>query len=482
MNCWPLDCLRGLGLKRLESIPSTTVANVVDGSHFLSAGSEQLQAVEDRAEMERQITESEADLDWYLHGGQVHGGEVASQQSAAPPEPLMVRAISGASVASLSPRSSEQAGALKVRIHKKEGTAIFMQKLVQGARVLKDTDIVSQDDPVVLVRMPRKRILIASLHSDLRSYDMDSGAAMRVIPAVQYGLSCMAVDWENARVFTGSSTGVVQIWDVYSNNILGTLRGLQKKVSAVVSNNKHVGEGSILLAACESGAFRIWTLQENSSQVTATKFHEVQTKVRGHMAVSVDWQRSLALVSGENEHWHSVVVAYDIDKRESLWSWRLPGMIAELVVDWETQQCIFAPRQQWLELRGIEVLAKKAPTQFAWERLDRKGLFSVDWPNALVIFVAKPFGLELWSLSTFEIVHRLNDASGVGADIVSLNVDWSQSVPRAITLRTYMNFETVQGEVCVQDWDMEDDGSIKNIYAEHPLVGGFDIIAAVAQF
>jgi len=354
-----------------------------------------------------------------------------------------------------------------------------MQKLIQGDRILDDKDIVGTDD-LLLVRMPRKRMLVASLHADLRSYDLETGSAMRVMPSSNLRLSCMLVDWETARCFTGSANGIVRVWDVFSNNILGTLPGLQGKVSAIASD-----ENNRLLAASENGALRFWVLLEKGSgEVTATDTHEWEIEVSGPVALSVNWQHPLALVSGENKKWQALVVAYDLRTYQPLWSWRLPGPTPALVVDWPTQRCLVSPGRQCLELRGVEAATTMKPKQFAHERLDRKGLFNVDWANDLVIFAAKPFGLELWSLSTFQVLHRLSDGSaGNGVDIISMDVDWSQEgAPRAITCRTYIDWELVAGEVCIQHWDMQEGGEITNVPAEHPLIGGFDIVAAIAQF
>lgn len=391
-------------------------------------------------------------------------------------EPLIVRTISGATVAELSPRNSENAASLKKRIFEKEGTAVFMQKIVQGGEILNDTDIVS-GEPLVLVRMPRKRVLIASIHADLRAYDLENGAAMRVVPSLCLRLSCMVADWDNARCFTGSADGVVRVWDVHSCECLGKIVGLQDKVSALASDQQ-----DHLAAVSASGIVRIWKLEDTGGAVRAKDFHEWQTKVSGRVVLAVEWEHSVVLVSGESKQFHFTVCAYDLRTQKLLWSWRLPGESPALVFDWGTQRCLLAPGHQFLELRGIGTSASESRAKFAHDRLHHKCLLSVDWPSAQVIFIARPFALELWSLSTYEMLHSLRDVSGDGLEIISLDVDWTQPTPQAITCRTYIDWELVAGEVCIQHWEVQNGGDIRNVAADHPLIGGFDIMAAVAQF
>eukprot|EP00930_Biecheleria_cincta_P032447 TRINITY_DN22521_c0_g1_i1.p1 TRINITY_DN22521_c0_g1~~TRINITY_DN22521_c0_g1_i1.p1 ORF type:complete len:457 (-),score=80.84 TRINITY_DN22521_c0_g1_i1:79-1449(-) len=456
MSCWPLQCVLKSFTAGHEAVEARGTSGLPDPLH---------------ADVEEDETYSAPPYHWFFQESQL-----ATRQDEKKEERLLVRAISGAEIVALSPRNRENAGALKTRIHKEEGTAVFMQQLVQGGRILDDKDVVS-NEPLILVRMPRKRMLIASLHCDLRAYDLETGAAMRVVPVRSLRLSCMVVDWENARCFTGSADGAVRVWDVHRSECLGTLPGLQGKVSTIASD-----EQDRLLAVSEAGTLRIWKIQEmGSGKVVSTASQEWQISVSGKVALSVDWQHSLALVSGEKETLEHHVAAYDLQTCTCLWTFRLSSATPTLLADWVGQRCVVAPGRRFLELRSLEAAVRESPAQFANDRLHYKGLIRVDWEKDLVMFVAAPFALELWSLQSFEMLHSVRDISGDGVEIVSLDVDWSQTVPRAITCRTYVDWELVAGEVCIQHWDLQD-GDIKNVSAEHQFIGGFDIVAAIAQF
>lgn len=427
-----------------------------------------------------QSQEQEEELEqehWFFQASQQ-----SMQQAEPEEEPVIVRAISGALVASLPAKSSEEALALKKRIQEHEGTAVFMQKLVQEGRILEDRDMVGKE-PLVLVRVPRPRILISSLHNDLRAYDLETGAAMRVAPAMSLRISCMIADWESARCFTGSSDGALRAWDVFSCECLGNLLSLKGKVTALASDRK-----DLLVATSASGSLLTCTVEETGSgQVLAKRSEEFDIKVSGKVSVSVNFEKFVAVVSGESEQAVPLVMAYDLRSGKVLWKWQLAGTTSVLDFDWHSQRCIVAPGHQFLELRRTGASAPTQPVQFAHDRLHHKGmsngsLVRVDWENARVLFIAEPFALELWSLATMELLYRKNDFSGDNLEIVSLDVDWSQTVPQAITCRTYIDWELVAGEVCVQHWDMEEEGDIKHVAADHPLIGGFDIVAAVAQF
>lgn len=405
---------------------------------------------------------------------------VPVQQTETSKEKLVVRTISGMEVASLSPRQNENTLALKHRIQEQEGTSVLIQQLVQDGRILQDRDVVGSE-PLFMVRMPRKMMLIASLHSDLRAYDLESGEALRVMPVRSLRLSCLVANWESARCFTGSADGAVRVWDSNSCECLGVLTGLQGRVSAISSDQK-----DRLIATSEAGTLRVYEIKElGSGQVITTKTQEWQIAVHNKVVLAVDWDRSLALVSGENmQHGFHQVVAYDLQNIKSckrLWSWRLFGATPTIEVDWATSQCITVPGGKFIELRGIESLAEQTPEQFAHSRLNRKGLLSVDWANSRLMFVAKPFALELWSLTSCQMMLSIKDYSSEIVENISLDVDWSLSVPRAITCRTYIDWENVAGEVFIQHWDIEEKGEQKSVNASHPWIGGFDIQAAVAQ-
>jgi WD40 repeat protein len=418
--------------------------------------------------------ETETNLHWFFQWDQV-----STQEKEKADEPLLVRAISGAEVVSLPPRSGEQASALKQRICEAEGTAVFMQQLVQEGRLLNDRDIVGRE-PLVLVRMPRKRILLASLHFDICPYDLETGSTMRMVSSQSLRLSCMVADWENARCFSGSNDGAVRVWDTHSTKCLGSLPELRGRVTAIVSDQQNH-----LIAASKAGTIRIWEiLEKGSGEVIAKTTQEWNVEVSGKVTMSVDWERSTALLSGDNDQFQSVIMAYDLRTKSSkpLWTCRIPGTTPVLLGNWTANTYMIAPGHQFLEIRSMDVVNQKGTKQFAHQRLHRSGLVNVDWASDRVMFVSVPFGLELWSLSTFEMLHCFRDWSGDNAEVVSLDVDWSQEVPRAITCRTMIDWELVAGEVRIQTWDIQEKGDNQSIIADHPMIGGFDVVAAVAQF
>lgn len=423
---------------------------------------------------------NEVQTHWFFHELQT-----PAEEKKAKLEPLVVRSISGATIVALSPRTGENAAALKRRIQEKEGTAVFVQKLVQDGQILCDADVVKKKE-LYLVRVPRKKMIIASLHADLRAYDLETGIAMRVVPSVQLRLSCMIVDWENGRCFTGSSDGTVRVWDVHSCECLGKLAGVGGKIAALASNDPASNEQPLVIAAATTGILKCWSLRETGSgAVEGESFNEWETDVRGDVAASIDFKRMWAVVSGETEQSQPLVAAYDLKNGDRLWAWRLPLCSQMIFCDWDTRQCLMAPGNSFLELRSLRALAAEEfkPKRFAYERLYLKGrLVNVDWASNRVVFVASPFALELWSLLDCKMLFSICDPSGDGLDIISLDVDWSQDTPRAITCRTYMDWELVAGEVCMQQWDLQENGDVKNTVADHPLIGGFDVVAAVAQF
>jgi len=111
-----------------------------------------------------------------------------------------------------------------------------------------------------------------------------------------------------------------------------------------------------------------------------------------------------------------------------------------------------------------------------------RGLLRADWAGGRLLVVAEPYALELWSLRTFELMHRLRDHGGDGMEVVSLDVDWTLPVPQAIVCRHYVDWELVAGEVCIQHWELCEGSQPRNVCADHPVVGGFDVVAAAAQF
>jgi len=64
---------------------------------------------------------------------------------------------------------------------------------------------------------------------------------------------------------------------------------------------------------------------------------------------------------------------------------------------------------------------------------------------------------------------------------MSLDVNWALPVPQAIICRHYVDWELVAGEVCIQHWELREGGESRTVCADHPMVGGFDIVAAVAD-
>jgi len=472
MACLQLSCFQGI-LQAATAATSSPVDDQIQqppAVHVEDDPAEQQPTVDDYAV-------ARANQHWFFSWDQV-----CTQEKEKPKEPLVVRAMSGAEVVSLSPRSGEQAASLKQRICEKEGTAVFMQQLVQGGKVLDARDTVGHEEPLVLVRMPRKRMLLCSSHFDLCPYDMETGASMRMISAKSLRVSCVLPDWENARCFTGSADGAVMCWDVYTMECLGSLQGMQGAVSSLASDCI-----SRLIAVSRRGTLRVWHFAEKASRgVDAKSSDEWEIDVSGKVQVNVNWEALTALVCGVDDRLQPTVACYDLQggKCKLLWSCPIPGTSPVLLADWSKKLCMIAPAHQFLELRGIGTHGSACSTirQFAHERLHRSGLVRADWASMRVVFVAEPFALELWSLETCQMLLTLRDDSGYNADIICLDVDWSQTDPRAITCRTLIDWEWVVGEVTIQKWDLHEDGDYDKVVAAHPMIGGFDIVCATGQF
>jgi len=239
--------------------------------------------------------------------------------------------------------------------------------------------------------------------------------------------------------------------------------------------------GDRVLAGAVNGSLRLWSV--TGAQLLA----HVETEARGQFLASVDWSRSLVLLAGECGLEHRVV-AYDLAACASVWSFCLQeAPTLALAVDWAKQRCLLAPRGVQLELRALggdrrpcgDLLA--SPAKFEAQRLHPRGLIRVDWPSDRALVFVEPYALELWCLQRLEPLQRFRDPGGDGTEVVSLDVNWTAPVPQAAVCRHYIDWELVAGEVCIQQWDVQEGGTARNVCADHPMVGGFDIIDAVAQ-
>eukprot|EP00747_Dinoflagellata_sp_TGD_P194463 gnl/TRDRNA2_/TRDRNA2_61890_c0_seq1.p1 gnl/TRDRNA2_/TRDRNA2_61890_c0~~gnl/TRDRNA2_/TRDRNA2_61890_c0_seq1.p1 ORF type:complete len:482 (-),score=58.33 gnl/TRDRNA2_/TRDRNA2_61890_c0_seq1:63-1472(-) len=398
---------------------------------------------------------------------------------------VSVMAMSGATVATLpvQPRG-DLIATVKQRVRELDGTPLHMQKIVCNGEVLRDSHLVFGGEPLVLVRIQRKRAIIASVHADFRTYDIETGEAMRSANSESLRLTCIATDWEQARCFSGSADGTVRVWDIERGECTRTLLGNQSSVCALCTDLS-----SKILAAAEDGTLKIWSL-DDASHVTPLA---VATGARGKMMVSVDWSHFVAVVVGEwlydgAPRWgfRAAVAGYDLSSGGSLWSVQLasgPSPVLEL--DWQRQRYVIAPGGGQLELRHLGAGSTAQPLsvqRFGPPRCHKRGLVRTDWEESRLLALVEPFALEMWSLLTLERLLCLRDPLGDGTEIVSLDVDWSCAVPRAITCRTYVDWVNVVGEVCIQHWDLEENGACRKVSADHPLVGGFDIVAVSAQF
>eukprot|EP00404_Azadinium_spinosum_P039755 CAMPEP_0180648502 /NCGR_PEP_ID=MMETSP1037_2-20121125/51008_1 /TAXON_ID=632150 /ORGANISM="Azadinium spinosum, Strain 3D9" /LENGTH=449 /DNA_ID=CAMNT_0022673333 /DNA_START=103 /DNA_END=1452 /DNA_ORIENTATION=+ len=448
MSCWPPHC----DLGGCFSLLSAGAPQLRWSTTQAPPASMQPEAESTQWSWEFQ-TDQDADLD--LGMNKSSGGQLE----------LSVTTMSGAAVAALPLVAGEIAAALKRRIQQVEGTAPYMQKLVQGGKVLGEADVISSD-PVVLVRVERKKCIVASVHTDLRLYDLETGDAMRSTSSLNLRLSCLLADWENARCFSGSADGVVRVWDTCTGRCLQTLLGHMDLVCSLCVEIGGGADGDRILAGALDGSIRIWPLELLAGTTMAGEFSQTPRLVAYDLTMT-------SRVTGSDAGC------------ECLWTFCLEeGPVPVLEADWALQQCLLSPGGSFLELRNLqstpagELLVGK----FGPSRPHPRGLVRVDWEGRRVLVVVEPFALELWSLSTFELLHRFRDASGDGTEIVSLDVDWSFAVPRAITCRHYVDWELVAGEVCIQHWNIEEGGgSMKQVSADHPVVGGFDIVAVVAQ-
>mmetsp|Transcript_26579 Transcript_26579/g.76577 ORF Transcript_26579/g.76577 Transcript_26579/m.76577 type:complete len:462 (-) Transcript_26579:137-1522(-) len=385
---------------------------------------------------------------------------------------LRITTMSGQEVACLPVCQGESCGSLKRKIHQAEGTAIYMQKLIQAERVLRDDDLLSPELPVVLVRVQRKMAVVASIHSDLRFYDLESGEAIRSASSQNLRLTCLTADWESSQCFSGSADGAVRVWDTCTGECLQVLRGHRQGVCVLCA-----GGDSLLAGACD-GLLLAWQLAGGAPDA------RVRTGARGQLLVEVDWPRATALVAGEGPRRHGVA-AYSLAQGSSLWA--LPvdgGPPTALSVDWLSGRCLVATGTRSLEVWGLADAGGEGRLlvgKFGPQRLHPRGLVSTDWCGDRVLTIAEPYALEVWSLRSLERLHRLRDPCGDGTTIVSLHANWSLPVPHAIVCRHYIDWELVAGEVCIQHWDIQDAGDVRSVCAHHPMVGGFDIVAVAAH-
>lgn len=491
-----LDCLAataGAPLPCSGRGPSLAAANSLACFNFLLAGVG-VRSWAKRTEQDDGLVQDEHpsigyDQDWawdwqpdfwqpdgYTPSVQAEAEAVVSQNQ----QELQIITMSGVVVANLLWLPSESTVSLKRRIQKAEGTSPHVQKLIQGGKILQDSDIVHPGVPVSLVRVQRKIAIFASVYSDLRFYDVETGEAMRSHAALNLRLACLKADWSNVRCFTGSCDGTVRVWDTCTGECLQTFEGDGHCVSMVSSDNE-----DRLLAATSSGLVQVWSLKSGKCQA------HVKTEARGQFLVCVNWPRSRLEDGIVSVAWLDAVATYNLKTGAKVWSLNLAstGVIA-FNADWESHRCLVAYRSgtQRLELRRLggtpPATAKSMDRNvqsFGPASLDPQGLICVDWESERALMVVQPYALELWSISKRELLCRLRDSGGDGTELVSLDVNWT-SVPQAIIVRHYIDWELVDGQTSIQHWEVAEGARPHNVIAEHPTIGGFDVVAAAAQF
>jgi len=404
------------------------------------------------------------------------GAQTEAEVAVTPKQELQVTTMSGTAVASLPWLPNESAISLKRRIHKAEGTSPHVQKLIQGGKILQDSDAVHPGHPVSLVRVQRKIAIFASVYSDLRFYDVETGEATRSHAALNLRLACLAADWSNVRCFTGSCDGTVRVWDTCTGECLQTFEGDGHCVSVVSSDNE-----DRLLAGMSNGLVQAWSLKSGKRQA------HVETEARGQFLASVNWPRWTVSLA-----WLDTVVAYNLKTGAKLWNLSLAWTsIIAFQADWGSHRCLIGYREgpHRLELRSLggtppataKALDLSTPS-FGPASLDPKGLICVDWESERALMVVQPYALELWSICKQELLCRLRDSGGDGTELVSLDVNWTPSVPQAIIVRHYIDWELVDGQTSLQHWEVAEGACPHNVIAEHPTIGGFDVVASAAQF
>jgi len=312
------------------------------------------------------------------------------------------------------------------------------------------------------------------VYSDLRFYDVETGEATRSHAALNLRLACLAADWMNVRCFTGSSDGTVRVWDTCTGECLQTFEGNGHCVSVVSSDNE-----DRLLAGMGNGLVQAWSLRSGKCQA------RVETEARGQFLICVNWPRWIVILA-----WLDAVAAYNLKTRTKVWSLNLAstGVVA-FNADWASHRSLVAYREgpQRLELRslgGAPPATAKAMdcsvTSFGPASLDPKGLVCVDWESERALMVVQPYALELWSISKQEMLCRVRDPGGDGTELVSLDVNWS-SIPQAIIVRHYIDWELVDGQTSLQHWEVAEGARPHNVIVEHPTIGGFDVVAATSQ-
>ncbi|CAN0017244.1 unnamed protein product [Lampetra planeri] len=107
----------------------------------------------------------------------------------------------------------------------------------------------------VLVCQERGLLLSGSYDLSIRSWNMHSGACLRIFRGHQGTVTCLALHGD--CLVSGAKDAHVKVWDVHTGRCLHTLKH-RRCIRAVGANAGHVASG------CEGGLVKVWHLESGS--------------------------------------------------------------------------------------------------------------------------------------------------------------------------------------------------------------------------
>lgn len=364
---------------------------------------------------------------------------LADRQSEDGKAQVTVTSLAGGLIASLPFRANEMAVELKSRIEKVDGTSAKSQKLIQGRRLLADSDEVHIREPVTLVRMQRRMAISAGSDRAIRFHDLETGEQLKVIRGTTH-ISCLAVDWQYLRCFSGGADMAVRVWDLRSGQCLHMLTGHTGWVCALYPDP----EDERLVSICQEGLLKLWSLSDGIEQSS------IQTPKSKDMQVSVNWAHMLVMVANDvcatvyelasgmsqyslstaatliDFHWPTdsvtgralflVPLDFSINDIESQGAMQLWNVSDSCSMEHEFGRgCAWVACVNWERERVVVAVGR--PTRYWWSAGTFRKLQAV--------------GLQLWSLSSLQLLQTLGN--GLFDAPRSLNVDWEMSKPSAMT-------------------------------------------------
>mmetsp|Transcript_43862 Transcript_43862/g.115766 ORF Transcript_43862/g.115766 Transcript_43862/m.115766 type:complete len:458 (+) Transcript_43862:73-1446(+) len=336
-----------------------------------------------------------------------------------------VMTMAGNLVASLPAVRMELAADLKCRIYNVDGTAPHSQRLVQAGRTLADSDKVQPGHPVYLIRMQRKLAISAGTAKTIRFNDLDSGEGLLKIHAHRHVISCLAVDWDNLRCFTGAGDRTVRVWSLASGECLRSFEGFSSWIYALSVESG----GGRFIALDETGHVQLFSLDEE--HVAYPLFPTYHLSKR-NLVYSVDWLRSIILLSSDTKaSMHNLLTG------DRVWRGTLPSS-TQLEVDWTRQPrrgLIVQDRSlMLLQSLYLDGSCQDQPIQVRVTGRCQECGARVDWQSNRVVVAVQNCAMELWSLEPCTLLQHIVGLDCGHQKMLSIDVDWEVApVPRVTT-------------------------------------------------